>query len=93
MKTRKRHSAEFKTKVVLAALSERYTIQELGRKYDLHPNQITRWKNIFLENASSVFNNGTAGAKKQEKEVDEEKLYKIIGQQKVEIDFLKKALS
>jgi transposase len=91
MKTRKKHTAEFKTKVVLEALSERYTIQELGRKYELHPNQITRWKNMFLENASSIFTNGADQPKKQEGE--EERLYKIIGQQKVEIDFLKKALS
>jgi transposase len=91
MKTRKKHTSEFKTRVVLEALSERYTIQELGRKYDLHPNQITRWKNIFLENASSVFNNGQE--KPKVKEGEEERLYKIIGQQKVEIDFLKKALS
>jgi transposase len=91
MKTRKKHTAEFKTKVVLEALSERYTIQELGRKYDLHPNQITRWKNMFLENASSIFTNSADQPKKQEGE--EERLYQIIGQQKVEIDFLKKALS
>jgi len=91
MKTRKKHTAEFKTKVVLEALSERYTIQELGRKYEIHPNQITRWKNLFLGNASSIFSNGSDQPKKQEGE--EEQLYKIIGQQKVEIDFLKKALS
>jgi len=91
MKTRKKHTAEFKTKVVLEALSERYTIQELGRKYEIHPNQITRWKNLFLENASSIFSNGINQPKKEEGE--EERLYKIIGQQKVEIDFLKKALS
>jgi len=91
MKTRKKHTAEFKTKVVLEVLSERYTVQELGRKFDLHPNQITRWKTQFLENASSIFSGRTAQPKKQEEE--EERLYKIIGQQKVEIDFLKKALS
>jgi transposase len=91
MKTRKKHTADFKTKVVMEALSERYTLQELGRKYDLHPNQITRWKNFFLENAKGVFSNGSDQMKKQEGE--EERLYKIIGQQKVEIDFLKKALS
>ena len=90
MKTRKKHTADFKAKVVLEALSERFTLHELGRKYDLHPNQITRWKNYFLENASGVFSNGS---EKEKTEGDEEKLYKIIGQQKVEIDFLKKALS
>jgi transposase len=91
MKTRKKHSADFKTKVVLEALSERYTIQELGRKYEIHPNQINRWKSYFMEHASGIFGSGAESGKKTEGE--EERLYKIIGQQKVEIDFLKKALS
>ena len=91
MKTRKRHSAEFKAKVAIEALSERYTLQELSRKYDVHQNQITRWKSYFLEHASGVFSKDTEkGTKKQG---DEERLFKIIGQQQVEIDFLKKALS
>lgn len=44
-----------------------------------------------MEHASGIFGNGTDSARK--KEGEEERLYKIIGQQKVEIDFLKKALS
>ena len=92
MKTRKKHTAEFKTKVVLDALSERYTIQELGRKYEIHPSQITQWKTYFLENATGVFTKGSASSDKKDPG-EEERLYKIIGQQKVEIDFLKKALS
>ena len=34
MKKRKNHSAGFKTKVVLEALQERETIQEIGKKYE-----------------------------------------------------------
>jgi len=88
---RRKFSTAFKTKVVLEALSERYTIQELGRKYGVHSTQINKWKAHFLENAESVFNNGNGSSTKPESA--EEKLYKIIGEQKVEIDFLKKALS
>jgi len=91
MKTRKKHTSEFKTKVFLEALSECYTIQELGLKYDLHPNQITSWKNQFLENSSSIFSNGADQPKKQEGKQDH--LYKIIGQQRVRINILKKAFS
>ena len=89
MNKRRKFSSAFKTKVVLDALSERYTIQELGRKHQIHPNVITKWKTQFLEDAQSVFENKSD--KKTESE--EERLYKVIGQQKVEIDFLKKALS
>ena len=88
---RRKLSTSFKTKVVLEALSERYTIQELGRKHGIHSTQINKWKAHFLEHAESVFDNGNGTSTKPESA--EEKLYKIIGQQKVEIVFLKKALS
>jgi len=77
--------------VVLKALSERFTLQELSRKHDLHPNQISQWKTQFLENAESVFEKPKSG--KSEEELEKERLYRTIGQQKIEIDFLKKALS
>lgn len=88
---RRKFSASFKTKVVLECLSERYSIQELARKHELHPNQISQWKTQFLANAESVFEKGSTDKSKEETE--QEKLYKVIGQQKVELDFLKKALS
>jgi len=40
MKKRRKFSASFKAKVALEALSERKTIQDLAKKYSLHPNQI-----------------------------------------------------
>lgn len=91
MNKRRKFSSTFKTKVVLESLSERFTIQELGRKYEVHPNQIAKWKSHFLENADSLFDKNSGSSRKTETE--QEKLYKVIGQQKVEIDFLKKALS
>jgi transposase len=41
---RKRYSAEFKAKVALEAIKGEQTIQELGSRYGVHPNQITNWK-------------------------------------------------
>jgi transposase len=91
MNKRRKFSSSFKTKVVLDALSERYTMQELGRKHDIHPNQIAKWKTQFLSNASRVFD--SPSSEKSPEQQEKERLYKVIGQQKVEIDFLKKALS
>lgn len=88
---RRKFSSAFKTKVVLECLSERYSIQELARKHELHPNQISQWKTQFLVNAESVFEKGST--EKSKEETEQEKLYKVIGQLKVENDFLKKALS
>lgn len=89
MKKRKNYSAGFKTKVVLEALQERETIQEIGKKYDLHPNQISTWKSQFLSKANIIFEKGVAKAD-DEKEKDE--LFKKVGQLQIENDFLKKVL-
>lgn len=91
MNKRRKFNSSFKTKVVLEALSERYSIQELSRKHGVHANQISKWKNQFLDNASSVFEK--PGSNQSEEELEKERLFKVIGQQKIEIDFLKKALS
>ena len=88
-KKRKHYTSGFKTKVVIEALQERETIQELGRKYGLHPNQISTWKSQFLSSASTVFEKGT---KKNDVEKEKEALFKKVGQLQMEVDFLKKVL-
>ena len=92
-KPRRKFSAEFKTKVVLEALKERSTVEEIARKYEVHPTQINTWKKDFLSKAALVFESEQkTGADKEQKEAAIEKLYAQIGQQKVEIDFLKNKL-
>ncbi|MCX6253785.1 MAG: transposase [Bacteroidia bacterium] len=90
-KTKRKFSAAFKTQVVLEALRERSTLSELAQKYELHPNQISTWKQKFLTLADQVFDSDT----KQNRDVDKEKeeIYKQIGQMKVEIDWLKKKVT
>ena len=90
-KTRRKFTAAFKTKVVLEALKERQTLSELAQKYELHPNQISAWKQEFLSMAVHVFDADV----RQIRDVDKEKegLYTQIGQMKVELDWLKKKLN
>tara|TARA_B110000091_G_scaffold188709_1_gene210694 strand:+ start:63 stop:338 length:276 start_codon:yes stop_codon:yes gene_type:complete len=90
--SRRKFTAEFKTRVALEALKERESLSVLAQKYELHPQQITNWKKELSAGAPSVFSSPTK-SKKTESEEKEDSLHKIIGQQKVEIDFLKKALS
>lgn len=92
MATRRKFTSAFKTKVVLSALKEQSTLAELAQKYQVHPNQISQWKKEFLNKSETIFEQESR-SKKTEAEEREEKLLKIIGQQKVELDFLKKALS
>ena len=54
-KSIRKFTATFKTKVVLEALKERLTLEELAWKFELQPNQITLWKKEFLNNASAAF--------------------------------------
>ena len=90
---RRKFNPEFKTKVVLEALSERLTLTELAQKYELHPNQITLWKREFLDRAPEVFSKGDKAQKaEQDSKQETEELYKTIGQLKVEVDWLKKKL-
>lgn len=89
-KTRRKFSSEFKSKVALEALKERYSLSELAQRFELHPNQISQWKQEFLEKSKDVFDKKTN--KPQEKEVDLDKLYAKIGKLEVERDFLKKNL-
>lgn len=89
--SRRKFSAEFKTKVVLEALKERKTIEELSKQYELHPNQISLWKKEFIEKASIIFERDSPGPVKQTAQSNEE-LYKQIGVQSIEINWLKKKL-
>lgn len=88
--TRRKFSIEFKKKVVLEALRERETIESLAKRYELQPSQISLWKSEALSNFEQVF--GKQSKQSEVPVVDIEKLYAQIGQQKVEIDFLKKKL-
>lgn len=92
MATRRKFTSAFKTKVVLSALKEQSTMAELAQKYQVHPNQISQWKREFLDKSESIFEKESK-SKRADAEEREEQLLKIIGQQKVELDFLKKALS
>jgi transposase len=85
-KSRRKFSSAFKAKVAIEALKERESLAELSRRFEVHPNIISKWKKEFIENSSSAFESKGP----QEKEVDTEKLYAKIGQLEIENDFLKK---
>lgn len=86
---RKQHSGAFKAKVVLETIKGQRTITELASEYGVHPNQITNWKKQAIDGLPAIFSNQKEKAEKKSKEIESE-LYKLIGQMKVELDWLKK---
>ena len=46
---RKQYDKAFKAKVALQALKETGTIYELAKKYEVHTNQISKWKKQLSE--------------------------------------------
>lgn len=90
-RSRRTHSPAFKAKVALAAVKGEKTLAELAQQYDVHPNQITTWKNQLLDGAAGVF--GAEKAEPVAAPVDLEALHAKIGELALENDFLSGALS
>lgn len=90
---RRKFKADFKAKVAIAAVKEQQTIEEICKKFDIHPTQANQWKREFLGNASSVFDKEKKDFLENDKEKLLQELYAQIGQLKVENDFLKKKLN
>jgi transposase len=85
---RRNHGAVFKAKVALEAIKGERTLIELAEQFQIHPNQITKWKKQLLEGAEEVF----AKEKKTEEGVSVKELHAKIGQLTMENDFLAVAL-
>jgi putative transposase len=86
---RKQYEASFKAKVALEALKGEKTMAQLAGEYDVHPNQIGRWKTELLEKLPELFSDRRKRVDKDREETEAE-LYRQIGQLKVELDWLKK---
>jgi len=86
---RRRHTAEFKAQVAVAALKEQQTLNELANAYGVHPVQVAQWKKQALSGLPELFA-GRRARVQDDGEARQAQLYEEIGRLKVELDWLKR---
>ena len=84
----------FKVKVVLEALKEELTLNELAAKYEVIPANIRNWKRDFLANAELVFDKEKAVARYKEqlgeKNLQVDELHRQLGKTTTQLEWCKK---
>ena len=89
---RKRHSAEFKTKVAVEAIRQQKTANEITAEYGVHATQVNTWKKQALAAIPDAFiSKRRKEQNNRQAEIDE--LHRQIGQLIAERDWLKKKSS
>ena len=93
MARRKRYDAQFKVRVALEAIREQKTLNEIAAMYEVHPNQVSKWKKHLLEKLPGAFSGNHSHEKQQQNDNDKQAgLYQQIGQLTMEVEYLKKKL-
>lgn len=88
-KVPKKRSAEFKLNLVLESLKGDKTLAQLAAEHHIHPKQIRRWRERFIDEGQQVFIHKSTQKKA---DPDKEKLLHVIAQLSLELEFLKKKL-
>ena len=90
MAQRRQFPGKLKAKVAIEAIKGEKTINEIASIYEVHPNQVSKWKKRALELLPEVMD----GRPNRQSDTggNQAKLYQQIGQLTVEVDFLKKKL-
>jgi transposase-like protein len=88
---RTNHSAAFKSKVAVEALKGLKSTAELASTYGIHPNQISKWKKLVLEELPVIFSSRRAKATQDARE-EMDRLYQEVGKLQIELTWLKKKL-
>lgn len=89
---RKKFEAGFKARVALEAVKGEKTLAELSSQFGVHSNMIVRWKQEMLQKLPGLFDKKAERRENAEEAEKVDKLYKAVGELKMENDWLKKKL-
>jgi transposase len=88
-KKRRVFSDKFKAKVALDAVRGIKTLAQLAAEYQVHPNQISKWKQLLVSQAAELFSTQKSSATRTEEEITAP-LYEEIGRLKMDVRWLEK---
>jgi transposase-like protein len=90
----RRWTPQDKTRIVMESLITNITVAELCRNYNLNLNVFYNWKQKFIEGGRMTLSGSSKDnmINKKNKEIEIERLKKIIGEQTIAIDAFKKTL-
>ena len=88
MKSRRKFTKEFKQTAV-RRLESGQSVAEVARALEVHPSDLHRWQRELQEHGERAF---SGVGKKRAEESQMAALERKVGQQAMEIDFLKRAL-
>jgi transposase-like protein len=90
-KKRRTFSDKFKAKVALEAVHGVKTLAQLAAEYQVHPNQISKWKKTLVSQASELFATEKNSTARTEEEITAP-LYEEIGRLRMDVRWLEKKL-
>lgn len=88
---KKEFSPKQKALIALEAIKEEKTTNQISSEYGVHPVRVGLWKKMLLENAEKAFMSKERDEHREQQELID-RLYKVVGQRDIELDWLKKKL-
>lgn len=89
MSTRRRFTAEFKTRIVLELISGAKTPSELCRQHNLKPQLLSRWKAEFVDKAATVLQSDEQRSAEQARIAE---LERMVGRLSLELEVAASAM-
>jgi transposase len=86
-----RRPPELKMEVALEAIKGVLSISQIASKYNIHPKQVTDWRDQLLGEGQSVFIPKTS-MRKTKTDLEKDDLLRKIGELSMENEYLKKKL-